>query len=326
MIRATATAPRVDIDTLGRLGVIGAGGQGIVYRVTCPGRPAPVAFKRYRSEVLHQVDWSALDELIGTRDEVRPDVRAWLDERAAWPQAVVTRADQPCGYLMPEAPPEFTVDLYIGRHLCALEFLLNPADYLGRIGLRVSRAQALSLLRELVVTLDRLHSLGITVGDLSPKNVAIAVTPEPRCFLLDCDGFRHHGRSALAPVETPEWWVPAGEAPGTAMSDIYKLGLVAIRLWTGDQSTRDISGVRPRPLAAIAKRSLALDPAARPTARAWVTVLDRVVASPGAVADRSGSTDTGPSVLRHVAMVAAVLLALFCAAVCLGVVAPWGAG
>jgi hypothetical protein len=54
-------------------------------------------------------------------------------------------------------------------------------------------------------------------------------------------------------------------------------------------------------------------------------VLDRVLASPGAAADPGTSVSTWPAALRRVAVVAAGLVALFCVALCLGLVAPLGA-
>jgi eukaryotic-like serine/threonine-protein kinase len=50
---------------------------------------------------------------------------------------------------------------------------------------------------------------------------------------------RVNGASVLPQVETPEWEVPAGEELATVQSDTYKLGLLTLRLLTGDQHTKN---------------------------------------------------------------------------------------
>src|SRR5205814_904691 len=82
-----------------------------------------------------------------------------------------TRAGAICGYLMRLAPPECYANLRqpagYASQLFGLEYLLNPAEYLAVLDVAVSDRDRLLLLRDLVATLARLHSLGVVAGDLS---------------------------------------------------------------------------------------------------------------------------------------------------------------
>ena len=82
-------------------------------------------------------------------------------------------------------------------------------------------------------------TMGIAVGDVSPKNLLFTLAPRPECFLIDSDAMRLRGASVLPQAETPDWQVPPGEERGTAASDVYKLGLLAVRLFARDQTTAD---------------------------------------------------------------------------------------
>jgi hypothetical protein len=280
---SSVTVRRVDVSTVHPVDELGDGGQGLVRLVRVDGEPDPLAYKEYRSTVGSEVNWVALEALVTLRADAEPEVRDWLDAHAAWPRAIVADGGSPRGFLMPVAPPPFTISLRTSDayrpQLFAFELLLNPPEYLRRIDLRVSQVDGLLLLVELAVLLGRLHELGIVVGDLSPRNVAVSLDPVPRCFLLDCDAVRYGSVSALPQVETPEWRVPVGEQLGTPASDVFKLGLLTIRLLAGDQAVHESGVLRPDfdELADLVASSTALDADRRPGVDAWPDALRRAV-------------------------------------------------
>lgn len=270
----------IDVGRLHRLEMLGDGGQGTVYRVAVPGQAGPMAHKEYKSSARPEVDWPALRELVAFLGTLDDDTRLWLTEHAAWPTTIVSQHGLPQGFLMRLAPDDCIVELRMPserkRQLLAFEYLLNPVSYLVRLGLTVTESDRLVLLRELADVLSRLHRLGIVVGDLSPKNVVISLPPGPRCFLIDCDAVRRAGVSVLPQLQTPDWAVPAGEELATAGSDVYKIGLLAVRLLAGDQTTTDLAHIpisMPH-LTDVIRRSLASPPEVRPSPAEWVSALD----------------------------------------------------
>lgn len=85
-----------------------------------------------------------------------------------------------------------------------------------------------------------------------------------------------HARSTLPQVETPGWGIPAHEERATISSDLYKLGLLALRLLVGDQETRSIDRLpseAPAMLRQIITDTLTSEPARRPLPDAWTYVL-----------------------------------------------------
>jgi serine/threonine protein kinase len=271
----------VELAELENLGLLGSGGQGIVHRVMASGtrRPRKVAYKEYHSEIARIVDWSQLARLIQVGLRATAADRAWLGRYTAWPIAIVQRHGDPCGFLMRIAPDECLVSLRTGREyesvLLSLEFLMNSPDYLARVDLRLSERDRITVLRTMASLVDRLHSLNIVIGDLSPKNVAISLESNPQCFLLDCDAVSIDGESPVPPVETPDWTVPVGESATARSSDLYKLGLCVVRVLCGDQSAMDSEKIPSRfsALASIARRAIDGPPGCRPTAAEWMSAL-----------------------------------------------------
>ncbi|TSE00813.1 hypothetical protein FOS14_07355 [Skermania sp. ID1734] len=80
-------------------------------------------------------------------------------------------------------------------------------------------------------------------------------------------------------LETPGWEVRAvnpGEELGTAASDNFKLGLLALRLFVGDQGARHpdhLPATVPAAVRDLIVRALSPDPAARPKATDWEPAL-----------------------------------------------------
>ncbi|MCX5094100.1 hypothetical protein OOK36_35610 [Streptomyces sp. NBC_00365] len=256
---------------------LGDGGQGVVYAVpTLQINSAwPVVYKQYRQQTLARLNADVLGNMVGLFAEIDFERGRWLGEHTAWPAAVVEEDGKTLGFLMRAAPEEFLLELSFApgaRRVAGLEFLLNSPAYVKRVlGVEPTPKQRLALLADIARLLAELHDLEIVIGDLSPKNVLFALEPSPHCFLMDCDSVRFRGESALPQVQTPGWALPEGEAPATAAGDMFKFGLLAIRLFAGEQDTRDsrkLAAIDPM-LGRLAERSLAADPAARPLAQAW---------------------------------------------------------
>ena len=306
---ATPVGPAAPVDlaalTLGRR--LGQGGQGSVHQVlnkrineSAADGGWEVVYKEYSPSVLPQLDAAALGAVAGLLGRLTGAEGRWLCEKTAWPAAVVQRQGQPCGFLMRAVPDRFhfTLQTLTGtnagsRRLATMEYLLNDDAYVAGIGLAVSDRHRLLLLADLAAALDRLHRFGVTVGDVSPKNLLFSLAPEPACFLIDCDAMRLHGATVLPQAETPDWQVPPGEELATRASDVHKLALLAVRIFARDQTATDptaLATISPA-LGNLARASLDPDPGRRPTAAAWAEQL--------ASAEIVASTGTAPKAPRH---------------------------
>ncbi|MDF3290720.1 hypothetical protein [Streptomyces silvisoli] len=278
---------------------IGKGGQGRVWEVKdrlINGR-WPVVFKEYVSP--RDVDTDVLEEMVAFVPKLPTDIGEWWCERSSWPAAVVARAGRPVGFLMRRIPDEYYIRLAFdqgNRVPAGFEFLLNPANYLQRVGISLSDLQRAELLRDLAHVLDRLHRRRVVVGDLSPANVMFSLAGKPSCYFLDCDAMRLRGRDVLPQVETPHWGAPDSEPKATVASDRYKFALMAVRLFAGDQHTEDITALTgfSTELGHFAKQALHHGPEQRPTMKAWVSALDKA-AEDAATTPRPKPTSPKPN-------------------------------
>ena len=272
-------------EPFGLLSRIGSGGQGAVYALpnVMVGKSWPAVYKRYNATALADLDQPALAEMVRFMAALTPFDQRKLGKRAAWPAELVEVGGRTVGFLMRQVPDEFTVPLRLPggeiQKLAQVQLLLNDRQYLRARNLRIDDLFRLEFLRDTARTLDHLHGLDITVGDLSPNNLLFSRKPRPRCFLIDCDAMRLRGRSVLRQGETNDWQVPAGEELATRASDSYKFGLLCVRLFAGDQTTRDVRALdrMDRGLRDLAGTALAADPASRPSMVDWVAVLDRAL-------------------------------------------------
>lgn len=307
------TTPRVrPVDhstlTLGRQ--LGQGGQGTVYQVAnkkineaLGGGGWDVVYKEYAAAVLPDLDADALASRVDLIGKLSAAEGRWLCEKTAWPAAVVERQSQTCGFLMRAVPDrfQFAFQSLTGtaagtKRLANLEYLLNDDSYVAGIGLTISDRDRLAILADLAATLTRLHRTGITVGDLSPKNLLFTTAPQAECFLIDCDAMRWQGSTVLPQAETPDWQVPAGEEKATRASDIYKLALLAIRLLARDQTATDpaaLAALSPE-LGDLARSSLTSDPARRPTPALWAEQLTAASATASTAPAAPSAPRPGP--------------------------------
>ncbi|MFF4407596.1 hypothetical protein [Streptomyces sp. NPDC001404] len=302
-------SPVVEHHTLALGRQLGRGGQGTVYEVTnkrinqADGGGWDVAYKEYTATVLPDLDAAALASQVDLLGELDAAEGRWLCDKTAWPAVVVEREGQACGFLMRAVPDRFrfayqslagtTVQT---RRLANLEYLLNDDTYVAGVGLTISERDRLLLLADLAAALARLHRIGIAVGDLSPKNLLFTTDPKPECFLIDCDAMRLRGATVLPQAETPDWRIPAGEESATRTSDIYKLTLLAIRLFARDQTAADptaLAAISPA-LGDLAHAGLTTDPARRPAPTAWAEQLTTAAATASTAPATAASSPRKP--------------------------------
>ncbi|MET0132441.1 MAG: hypothetical protein ABW215_02500 [Kibdelosporangium sp.] len=279
MIAFDSTSAEVELGALGPLERIRTGGRGTVYGLA---GHEHLAYKAFADDV--PVDADELTRFVRFVRELDETTAGELLERAAWPVNVVFDDGVVCGYVMPRAPAGFTVDLKweTGRSCVPgdIGLLLNDAAYLRNRGLAISDEFRLQFLRDAARTLALLHRLDIGVGDPS---WLFGQSARPCCFLVGCDGMRLGGDTVLDLVESAEWRTAehGDEAPATPASDNYKLGLLAIRLFAGDEDSRD-PAVVPTRLRPLVTRALDNDPDARPQATEWAEPITAALqAQPG---------------------------------------------
>lgn len=277
----TTPVREIDVAALGPLERIASGGQGTVYRLRdIPDGPV---YKEYLPRVVDDLDVDALHAFVRFAGELDDADQDALLGRVAWPEAVVRRDGVVRGFLMRRVPDDFRTRLRFGgvadEEIATAQFLLNPPDYLDRIGLRVTDRFRVEFLADTADALAVLHRLDISVGDLSPNNLLFSLTGRPRCFFVDSDSMRLGTYSVLPQSETPDWRVGdvGDEELATGASDVYKFGLLGARLFAGDQHTTDPAAAPVR-LRRHLRRCLAEDPDRRPAAGELREPLDRVLA------------------------------------------------
>ncbi|WP_298443753.1 hypothetical protein [Gordonia sp. (in: high G+C Gram-positive bacteria)] len=257
---------------------LGKGGQGAVLRTGSALFGRDMVYKAYKPGPLADLDVDALHAMVATMagiDDVQRDRR--LDV-FAWPCALVADSGAVTGFLMPAVPAEFTSPSPRGADrkpiLNEFQHLLNSPQFLGTLGFAISRRTQIDLLISVATAMAVLHKGGYTIGDFSPKNILFDPATSA-VYFLDCDAMVHRGRSALPQAETPSWNVPAGEQVGTPEGDAYKLGLLVLRLFAGDQHTRDADDLPAdlEVLKPLLVRALTTTVADRPTPGVWVSLL-----------------------------------------------------
>src|SRR5580693_5935980 len=197
---------------------------------------------------------------------------------------MIEYAGTPTGFVMPAIPDDFFIPLTTAKGVSTstaeFQHLLNHPSVLAARGITLDDAQRFSLLRETASALAFLHKHRVCVGDISPKNLLFSVTPHEAIYFIDCDAMRINTVSALPQVETPGWNAPPGEELATIYTDTYKLGLLALRLLTGDHDTTNpqhLPSTTPTQLRQIITDTLTKEPHQRPLPEAWNYVLGNAI-------------------------------------------------
>ena len=276
----TSGKPWIDINGLALGEVLGTGGQGEIIEVHgfVIDNQRPAVLKRYLPAAMSSLRVDALDRATVLPEQLASWNGRWIRENCAWPAHTVHDGGVPCGFLMPSAPADYYFNIRSAgggsqRKLAELQFLLNSERHLHNYGITVNDGDRLALLRSIAGAFAQLHALNIVVGDFSPKNLLYRLHP-PGVFFLDCDGMSLSGTAAIKTAQTPGWECDDGDEPMPA-SDAYKFGLLAIRLFAGSQSSRDVSAIGEisSELARLAELSQH-DKAMRPTPGAWIRPLE----------------------------------------------------
>ncbi|HSA52225.1 MAG TPA: hypothetical protein VLH10_19230 [Yinghuangia sp.] len=307
------STPAVDIGALVLGRELGRDGHGTFHEVTnkairtSDGHDWDVVYKQYGAAVLPRLDTAALAAMPDLLETLSPEDAQWLCEKTAWPGAVVERGGSPCGFVMRAVPDRFRFAFRSSARtrsgtprLARLEHLLGDDAHIARIGSAVSDRDRLLLLADVAKTLARLHRFDIAVGALAPKNLLFATTPQPECFLIDCDAAQLRGGTALPEAAAPDWQHPDGEH-GTRAGDIRKFGLLAIRLFARDHTATNparLAAISPT-LADLARASLDPAPIRRPALAEWAEQLTAAAAhastTPGSTPPRRRRTLSAPS-------------------------------
>lgn len=281
---------RLDRASLGSVYRVATGGQAILYTVPDiplppddtwhPGQGSPsfrAIFKEYRRPA--SIDGAALEERVAFFDSLDESSRSTLFATSAWPLAVVYDHGTVCGYVMLDVPDQYRVVMKLPSgpelRVATVAHLLNPDSFLRHIELSLNDRLRSEILHDVGETLSFFHAAGIIVGDFSANNLLFNSSSRPKGFYLDCDSMRLRGRDVSAQVETVDWTLPTPREPmGTAEADVYKFGLLVIRLYSGSQSLRVLDRARlPPVLLEIAKSSLSPRPEDRPKASDWLEPL-----------------------------------------------------
>jgi S1-C subfamily serine protease/serine/threonine protein kinase len=274
-------------DKLGVLSKLGQGGQGVVYQAPNVKTKfaASMVYKEYKPQVRTEIDFTALAAMPALVEQSLTYAQAErLISIAAWPCAIIEDSGTPTGFVMPAIPEEFFIPLTTAKGVAPstaeFQHLLNHPSVLAARGITLDDAQRFTLLRETASALAFLHKHGVCVGDISPKNLLFTLAPHEAVYFIDCDAVRINTVSALPQVETPGWNAPAGEELATISTDTYKLGLLALRLLTGEQDTTNpahLPTTTPTQLRQIITDTLTERPNQRPLPEAWAYVLGHAI-------------------------------------------------
>lgn len=281
----------VDEADLGPMELIAKGTAGDVFRVTehtlrqFSGRL--LAFKMIAPkirELSHGQVARSMERAVALREAMRPAEQSELDRFTVWPLAVVQRDGETIGTVMPLIPADFMTSVDAGGgqpsyRVHEFVFLSAADDYIAKLGIDRSmtgnRFVRLSLVAQLSYAVSLLHRHDIIFGDLSLKNIAIAVNP-PRLMLLDCDGAAALADEDRAQLHSP-WFMPPEISDHRQTlqdheTDVYKLALCILRGLTSGRGVTQLSD--PAVLAGslsqdgirLLTRALSADRSERPTA------------------------------------------------------------
>jgi serine/threonine protein kinase len=255
-----------------------ATGQGYVYK----------EYKQYaRPDADILVSFSDFYYSLSTNDKY------YLNSICCWPHELVEDKGSTSGFLMIRIPEKFfrPINFSGGPKVVEAKFehLLLPERLLKRRQLPLTDKARYKLLLSVVRGLNFFHQRGACIGDFSHSNILFSLC-DCSVFFLDCDSFRLSGDTVFTQTETGNWGVRERypeEELATPESDIYKLGLLALRLLmkSGNSAHYQASANTDRlpvhieaGVKAIIEDSLK-DASNRPALAAWSSVLHTAIVS-----------------------------------------------
>jgi len=250
---------------------LGGGGTAKVYKVPAGAFPVPIAIKRYEDKILSEngaAIGSYLRSLIEFKKTLPDDIRRILDNHTVWAQRLVYdhENDNICGFTMQLIPDLFFTEIIVAGEKeikeSNLDFVLHGADFRRGHGLPVLTNKGREkIVYDFMRIVSVLHSYDYVLGDLSPKNILIAVDKndqsENRIIFIDTDSYRKNGGiHPFRQLHTPDWIPPECQKAGEELNkltpnanpnkiarlkidmfiqnqctDIYKMSLAITRLY-----------------------------------------------------------------------------------------------
>ena len=204
--------PYSQVARPGDLTEIGKGGEGRVFTVrSMPG----MVYKEFVEFPGHTPNRSALEELMGSLQQMSPDERSWLSERTTWPQTLVIDGNKMRGFLMPLIGQQYFKKYGIRANpknvACEWNYLSMRSKYEGNKNIysevpRVTPFGAFSAVVDLCKTMEILHRHNIVIGDMSGRNLLWTDAPTLRVMVIDCDSFHPEGKVGVSPPkQSPDW-------------------------------------------------------------------------------------------------------------------------
>ncbi|MDR2571069.1 MAG: hypothetical protein LBD23_12400 [Oscillospiraceae bacterium] len=202
---------------------LGGGGTGKVFKIPSGAFPIPIAIKRYSDKILLDngaaID-SYLRSLIDFRKRLSDDIQKIIDNFTLWPQRLVYdyESGKTSGFTMQLIPDLFYTTIKIAgedeKKESNLDFILHGAGFRKKHGLPVLTAKGRAkIIYDFLRVVSVLHSHDYVLGDLSPKNLLIAVDKnnqsKNRILFIDTDSYRKRGSvHPLQQLHTPDWIPP----------------------------------------------------------------------------------------------------------------------
>lgn len=173
------TGSSVRVDGHGRLSLgrrISEGGEGCIYETS----QAQWVCKIYHASCLTRARQEKLELMVS---------RVVSAEGVCWPHALVrNESDEFVGYVMPRAEGSTLRQAVFGKNLLARKFPRWDREQLTQCAITVLRA------------VERIHALGVLIGDVNPMN--FLVRDEHTVFVVDCDSFQVEGFPCPVGCET----------------------------------------------------------------------------------------------------------------------------
>ena len=214
---------------------IGGGGTAKVYRVPAGAFPVPIAIKRYSDRILDRngaAIGSYLRSLIEFRKNLPDDMRRAIDNFTVWPRRLVYDhgSGKVCGFSMQLIPDLFYTRIRVAGEdevkESNLDFALHGKEFRSKHGLPpISAKGRAKITYDFVRIVSALHSHDYVLGDLSPKNLLLAIEEQDqsknRVLFIDTDSYRKKGSiHPLKQLHTPGWIPPECQ---TARDELSKL-------------------------------------------------------------------------------------------------------